>query len=194
MLSQLIIWHNIILKIIKKLKIQILHIIREEYNKSLNKVTKKDATKTDEDKKKMRLRRITSLNLLVDYSNIKLTLAPKATQISNITEDDEDYESDNATSSNVTVKNSFNGYTDEYNEYKDNILTNIDELINELESISEVIKDQAIDHINDNDVILTANHSDQLEDFFVEASQEKSFHVIIAESAPSLKYKIIIIF
>lgn len=136
----------------------------------------------------MRLRRITSLNLLVDYSNIKLTLAPKAAQISSITEDDEDSESENAASSNANLRNSINGnISNEYNEYKDNILTNIDELVNELESISEVIKDQAVDHINDNDVILTANHSDQLEDFFVEASQEKSFHVIIAESAPSLK-------
>lgn len=164
-----------------------MHIIREEYNKSLNKVTTKDDNTSDEAKKKMRLRRITSLNLLVDYSNIKLTLAPKAAQISNITEDEEEYESDNATSSNPILRNSVNGYSNEYNEYKDNILTSIDELINELESISEVIKDQAVDHINDNDVILTANHSDQLEDFFVEASQEKSFHVIIAESAPSLK-------
>ena len=137
----------------------------------------------------MRLRRITSLNLLVDYSNIKLTLAPKASQISNIAEDDEDDDSDNGASSNSALRNTINGdsFSNEYNEYKDNILTSIDELINELESISEVIQDQANDHINDNDVILTANHSDQLEDFFVEASQEKTFHVIIAESAPSLK-------
>ena len=163
-----------------------MHIIREEYNKSLNKLTKKENNTSDEDKKRMRLRRITSLNLLLDYSNIKLTLAPK-TQINNITEDDEDYESDNAASNNVTNRNLINAHSDEYNEYKDNILTSIDELINELESICEVIKDQAVDHINDNDVILTANHSDQLEDFFVEASQKKSFHVIIAESAPSLK-------
>lgn len=74
-----------------------------------------------------------------------------------------------------------------FNEYKDNILINIEELVSELESISDVIKEQANDHINNNDVILTANHSDQLEDFLIEASQKKNFHVIIAESAPSLK-------
>jgi translation initiation factor 2B subunit (eIF-2B alpha/beta/delta family) len=141
----------------------------------------------------------------VDYSNIKLTLAPKAAaaaaNIPSIPEDDEDSESENAPSTRQSISSpsksimmkrrltlfSSGDLLNEYNEYKDNILTSIDELINELESISEVIKDQAVDHINDNDVILTANHSDQLEDFFVEASQAKSFHVIIAESAPSLK-------
>jgi len=135
----------------------------------------------------MLLRRITSLNSLVDYSNIKLTLAPKASQISNIVEDDEEEESESLNNSNYNLRISTNNITNDYSEYKDNILTNIEELISELESISEVIKDQAVDHINDNDVILTANHSDQLEDFFIEASQEKNFHVIIAESAPSLK-------
>lgn len=125
--------------------------------------------------------------MLVDYSNIKLTLAPKANQLNNIAEDDEEEDSENNGSSNNMIRTSLNNFSNKYSEYKDNILTSIDELINELESISEVIKDQAMDHINDNDVILTANHSDQLEDFFVEASQEKHFHVIITESAPSLK-------
>lgn len=135
----------------------------------------------------MLLRRITSLNLLVDYSNIKLTLAPKASQVSSIVEDDEEEENESINNSNNNLRISTNNMMNDYSEYKDNILTNIEELISELESISEVIKDQAVDHINDNDVILTANHSDQLEDFFIEASQEKNFHVIIAESAPSLK-------
>jgi len=133
------------------------------------------------------LRRITSLNLLVDYSNIKLTLASKPNQMNHIAEDEEEEESENYNTSNNNIRVSLNNFSNEYSEYKDNILTSIDELINELESISEIIKEQALDHINDNDVILTANHSDQLEDFFVEASQEKNFHVIIAESAPSLK-------
>jgi translation initiation factor eIF-2B subunit beta len=60
----------------------------------------------------------------------------------------------------------------------------------ELESISEQITDQASEHINDNDVILTANHSDLLELFFLHAAKNKKFSVIVAESAPSLKYNL----
>ncbi len=128
------------------------------------------------------------MNLLVDYSNLKLTLGSKLNQMNNIPEDDEDEERENYNfNNNNNLRQSSNNFSNEYKEYKDNILTSIDELINELESISEIIKEQAVDHINDNDVILTANHSDQLEDFFVEASQYKTFHVIIAETAPSLK-------
>lgn len=169
-----------------------MHIIREEYNKSLNRIIpEKEDSQTEEDKKKLRLRRITSLNSLVDYSNMKLILAPKASQMSNINEDYEDEEESYSSSSNINsiinMRASVQTNPNDNSESKDNILTSIEELLNELESISEVIKDQAVDHINDNDVILTANHSDQLVDFFIEASQKKSFHVIIAESAPSLK-------
>ena len=100
---------------------------------------------------------------------------------------DEKDEEDDHENIQLTKNNSSNLNNDQDSEYKDNILTSIEELISELESIGEVIKEQANDHINDNDVILTANHSDQLEDFLIEASQDKKFHVIIAESAPSLK-------
>ena len=141
----------------------------------LNKFPRKEDHLSTEDIKHNRLRRITSLNLLVDYSNIKLTSRNSNLNHKNEYPEDDENDSDN-------------NENNKYNEYKDNILTSVEELINELESISEVIKDQATDHINDNDVILTANYSDQLVDFFVEASQTKSFHLIITESAPSLKY------
>lgn len=72
-------------------------------------------------------------------------------------------------------------------DYKENILVSIQEMIEQLEVTSDLIKDQATEHINDNDVILTANHSDQLVEFFTSAAQSKSFHVMIAESAPSLR-------
>ena len=104
-----------------------------------------------------------------------------------IDEKDEDQEHLENTNLNLLKRQSSILHNDQDNEHKDNILTSIEELISELESIGEVIKEQANDHINENDVILTANHSDQLEDFFIEANQDKKFHVIIAESAPSLK-------
>lgn len=140
--------------------------------------------KKNEEKKKInRLRRITSLNLLAETTT-KISNGIKTNTFNKIEEKDEEEDFDNI---NLSRNISSNLNNDQDNEYKDNILTSIEELISELESIGEVIKEQANDHINDNDVILTANHSDQLEDFFIEASQNKKFHVIIAESAPSLK-------
>ena len=47
--------------------------------------------------------------------------------------------------------------------------------------------DQAKEHINDNDLILTYNCSETLTDFFIAASEEEelNFEVIVAETAPS---------
>jgi len=115
--------------------------------------------------------RTTSLNSIINYDNLKLAHIQLKNKVHSMTNDDEE-----------TDEN------DELAEYKENILAYIDDLISELESISDYIKELAFDHINDNDTILTANHSDQLEEFFIEAAKLKNFHVIIAESAPSLKY------
>jgi translation initiation factor eIF-2B subunit beta len=69
---------------------------------------------------------------------------------------------------------------------KNNILLNIEDLISELDLTTELINAKTNKHINENEVILTANHSDQLEDFFIECSKKKKFKVYIAESSPSL--------
>lgn len=127
-----------------------------------------------------RLRRITSLNLLADTQNLVKKDSNNMDKIDEQNEEEEENINLMRNSSSMNKKPKFN-------DHKDDILVGISELINELESIGDVIKEEAKDHINDNDVILTANHSDQLEDFFIEASQEKTFHVIIAESAPSMK-------
>ena len=49
---------------------------------------------------------------------------------------------------------------------KDNILTLIDELMREIEGINELINDLSTEYIHDNDIILTANDSKQIEEFF----------------------------
>jgi translation initiation factor eIF-2B subunit beta len=118
--------------------------------------------------------RTTSLNSIINYDNLKIA----SLQLKN--------------KSSVQIEDIETDDNDELKEHRDNILSNIDDLISELESISDYIKDLAFEHINDNDTILTANHSDQLEEFFIEAARFKTFHVIIAESAPSLKYYILI--
>jgi translation initiation factor eIF-2B subunit beta len=156
---------------------RILHIIREEYNKLPTVEEKPDI---DKDIKRKRLMSMTSLNTLIDYSHQKIVHTPKINMlkyINNLKEDDDRQQVDE-----TLIKS--NG---DLRENIANVITNISELIDELESISVLIKDQSYEHINDNEIILTANHSDQLEEFFVEASQKKTFHVIIAESAPTLK-------
>jgi translation initiation factor 2B subunit (eIF-2B alpha/beta/delta family) len=116
--------------------------------------------------------RMTSLNTLINYDSVKVTQQTTSFKKNNIVIHEED---------------SGEGIN-ELSEYTDNILSSIENLISELEDISDNIQEQACEHINDNDTILTANHSDQLLDFFKEASSKKTFKVIIAESAPSLKY------
>jgi translation initiation factor eIF-2B subunit beta len=161
---------------------RILHIVREEYNKFPN---LESFSQISSDNKKKRMMSITSLNLLIDYSSQKITQTPKSSYVSKFSEDlDDDRESINSNNENDTGVSSD---VLEMKEYVKSILNSISELIDEIESISDFIKDQSFEHINNNDVILTANHSDLLEEFFIEASKEKKFHVIIAESAPTLK-------
>jgi translation initiation factor eIF-2B subunit beta len=161
---------------------RILHIVREEYNKFPNLET---FSQQSSENKKKRMMSITSLNLLIDYSSQKITQTPKSNYVTKFSEDfEEDGGSLNLNNDNDTGVSTDAG---EMKEYVKAILTSISELIDEIESISEFIKDQSFEHINNNDVILTANHSDQLEEFFIEAAKEKKFHVIIAESAPTLK-------
>ena len=144
---------------------RILYIIREEIDKSIS----FQGAKRDSEANVKRIMSVTSLNRLIDYKTTKAL--NRADSIVN-NEDDEEKE-------DLPL-------SPEMKEGLDNILKNIEELITELDTISEAIKDQAKDHINEGEIILTANHSDQLEEFFIEAKQSKNFKVIVAESAPSL--------
>ena len=125
---------------------------------------------------------MTSLNGLIDFTSQKISQTPKASSLkisfSSSSLDDEESVDDAYGSVNIN---------EELKNHISAVLTNINELQDELEFISDLIVDQAHEHINDNDVILTANHSKQLEEFFIEAAKQKTFHVIVAESAPTLK-------
>ncbi len=164
---------------------RILHLVREEHKKCPDIETLADWQ--DLENKKKRLMSMTSLNTLIDYSCQKIVqntrISLKAYN-SNSSIDEEDF--------SCPTPNEF-GSTGNllYEELKTHIsivINEINSLIEEeLECISEFIIEQANEHINDNDVILTANHSDQLEEFFIEAAKNKTFQVIVAESAPTLK-------
>lgn len=69
---------------------------------------------------------------------------------------------------------------------KNNVLTKMDELIAEIDSISESIicQKEINDLINDDDVILTSNFSQQVAEVLIENVKKKKFKVLVAESAP----------
>ncbi len=52
-------------------------------------------------------------------------------------------------------------------EHRDNVLNSIGELIDEIESATELINEQACEHIHDGDNILTANQSNQIDEFLI---------------------------
>ena len=144
---------------------RILFIIREEVNKLIS----FRENNSDSESNLKKLSNVTSLNLLTDFKNIKMMTRKD----SKIEEDQE---------KKISVSNIEKISPDMMN----NILQNIEELISELETTSDIIKEKANEHINDNDIILTANHSDQLEDFFIECSKTKKFKVIVSKSSPKL--------
>lgn len=70
-----------------------------------------------------------------------------------------------------------------------NIISEIGYLLDSLRSTSSDINEQSDDHIINNDIILTSNYSGQLLEFLIQASKNKTFHVIVAESGPSMSGK-----
>ena len=144
---------------------RILFIIREEVDKLISFRENNSDSKSNLKK----LSNVTSLNLLTDYKNIKM-----------MTRKDSKIEEDQEKKISETNKEKKSP------EIKKKKKQNIEELISELETTSDIIKEKANEHINDNDIILTANHSDQLEDFFIECSKTKKFKVIVSKSSPKL--------
>ena len=73
----------------------------------------------------------------------------------------------------------------------DQILEKIDNLISEIKSISEAIteKKEIKDLIEDGDIILTSNYSEQIVKILAENKKTKNFKVFVCESAPKLREK-----
>lgn len=67
---------------------------------------------------------------------------------------------------------------------RDDIVEAIDELLSELETSTENITMQSLEHIHSDEVILTAGHSRTVEKFLKHAGKKRSIKVIVAEGAP----------
>jgi len=166
---------------------RILHIIKEE----INKVSEED--KINEDKKKetlsenikeakekfKNLRNFTFEEIEEEKNTRKNSEVEKKTEEEN---DDNDQNSSQKLFELQKLKS-----PDPLSEdNKNNILKRIEDLILEIDSISDSIKEQkeVKDLISDGDVILTSHYSGQVADILIENAKTKKFKVFIVESAP----------
>mmetsp|Transcript_21863 Transcript_21863/g.38670 ORF Transcript_21863/g.38670 Transcript_21863/m.38670 type:complete len:391 (-) Transcript_21863:1152-2324(-) len=62
----------------------------------------------------------------------------------------------------------------------------ITEMLSELENLSEPICHQALEHIEEDDVVLIFGASKTVEVFLMEAKRKRNFKVVVAEASPSL--------
>eukprot|EP00039_Didymoeca_costata_P027368 m.18283 g.18283 ORF g.18283 m.18283 type:complete len:378 (+) comp6265_c0_seq2:222-1355(+) len=69
--------------------------------------------------------------------------------------------------------------------FKPKLIQAINDLIEEVEESAHNIAIQALEHIHSAEVIMTAGYSRTVESFLKKAAAKRSFHVIVAESAPS---------
>ena len=67
---------------------------------------------------------------------------------------------------------------------KSNIVSEIRAVIEEIDTSREQLTEQSVDHIAENDLILTFNQSGTLTTFLTEAAEKHKFEVIVCESAP----------
>jgi translation initiation factor eIF-2B subunit beta len=67
---------------------------------------------------------------------------------------------------------------------KHGVIEAINELIEDIDNCHSQIAEQALEHIHQNEVILTLGHSRTVKEFLCEAKKKRSFQVFIAEGAP----------
>lgn len=70
-------------------------------------------------------------------------------------------------------------------DFKSKLLDQIHEIVEDIESSRENVTNQAREHINDNDLILTYSTSETLIQFFREARKTVRFELIVLETAPT---------
>lgn len=68
---------------------------------------------------------------------------------------------------------------------RNSVLNEVDELLTELEAVTDEVSSQDLEHINANKVILTLGHFRTVKRFLKQAAQgERKFQVIVVENRP----------
>ena len=171
---------------------RIMHIIREEIKDSI-KEDKADYDKTQEiiaEKIKGAKNNIQKIRNF-DFEEIK----DKKNHENKDKENDDENEEE-STSEKTSTQKLYEVQKQKLNvpiteSIKNNILQRVEELISEIDNISESIIEQKEikDLISDGDIILTSNYSQQVADILIENAKTKKFKVIVAESTPLITKK-----
>lgn len=64
------------------------------------------------------------------------------------------------------------------------IIQGVNEIIEELETVSDTLAQQSLEHIHSNEIIMTIGRSKAVEKFLLSAAKKRQFQVIVAEGSP----------
>jgi len=164
------------------------HIIKEEINKASeegkNNDKKPEILSEDIEESRQRFKNMKNFTFgeIEEEKNTR-----KDSEVEKDKDENEDEDSSEQTSSQKLFElqklKMNNPITDDI---KNNVLKRIEDLMLEIESISDSIKEQkeVKDLISDGDIILTSNYSQQVAEILSENAKTKKFKVFVAESAP----------
>ena len=167
---------------------RIVHIIKEEINKASeegkNNDKKPEILSEDIEESRQRFKNMKNFTFgeIEEEKNTR-----KDSEVEKDKDENEDEDSSEQTSSQKLFElqklKMNNPITDDI---KNNVLKRIEDLMLEIESISDSIKEQkeVKDLISDGDIILTSNYSQQVAEILSENAKTKKFKVFVAESAP----------
>ena len=171
---------------------RILHIIREELKESIkeekvefDQKQEMISEKIKEMKNSLEKMKNFDFNEIFDKNNIK------SDKKGNDEEGEEENNSEKTSTQKLYEIQKFKLNIPISDENKNNILTRINDLILEIDSISNAIIEQKEikDLINDGDIILTSNYSQQVAEILIENAKTKKFKVLVAESTPLFNKK-----
>lgn len=77
-------------------------------------------------------------------------------------------------------------YSRQLFQLKQLIIQGVNEIIEELETVSDTLAQQSLEHIHSNEIIMTYGRSKAVEKFLLAAAKKRQFQVIVAEAFPSL--------
>ena len=65
------------------------------------------------------------------------------------------------------------------------ILQGVNEIVDELKSVSDTLAQQSLEHIHSDEIIMTIGRSKAVEQFLLTAGKKRQFQVLVAEGAPT---------
>jgi len=76
-------------------------------------------------------------------------------------------------------------YSNTFYDFKQLVIDGIKDLIDELETQQQNIANQALEHIHSNEIIMTLNNSETVQNYLKQAAKTRTFQVIVADTSPT---------